>query len=128
MDSSNSTSLTVKITAANATDIGTQAVNLDSDQLASLGAASVTEVPAPTPTTAEPAPKKLNIPLIAGAAAGGFVLLVVLLIVAKKKSSGGTGQDAGHVPMGPDGTTFRRMEDELKTHRDRQQAVNNTVL
>merc|ERR1712000_469366 len=129
LDASNSTALTVKITAVNATEIGNNAVNLNSDALASLGATSIEETTPPTPTTAEPEKKKLNIPLIAGCAAGGFVLLLIILYVAKKKSSSGTGShDAGHVNLGPDGTTFRRMEDELKTHREHQQSGGSNVL
>lgn len=113
----------IVITAANASAIAQQAINLPKSVLEGLGAAAVAEAPAGSTTAApHPADKPLNIGLIAGCAAGGVVILLILLYVAKKKSSEGTGVADSNVTFqqSPDGTTFKKMEDEMNTHRQKK--------
>ncbi len=110
----------VVITAANASAIATEAINLPKSVLNSFGAAAVTEAPAAS-TTAAPLPedKPLNIALIAGCAAGGIVILGILLYIAKKKGAEGDGENVTFQHSN-DGTTFRNMENEMNTHRERK--------
>ena len=74
-----------------------EASNLNSTELSSLGAATVTgETTAPS---AAPEDEEMDIAVIAGAAAGGFIFLLIILFIIKKNSSGGTGGVSEDKPM-----------------------------